>query len=133
MSAPAGMAIDPSLLFLHGRQAAEAAAAAAAQQQKVKNEDGVSADDEGGDRHPQAGTSNNGQQGQDGSASIVTNNDEQQENVSLPLADVPIDLRDDATLAAFLARMDEYEPLLPDAVTRFYLEKAGFQSSDDRV
>lgn len=45
----------------------------------------------------------------------------------------PVDLHDDADLAAFLAKMDDYEPILPDSVTRFYLEKAGFQSSDDRV
>lgn len=49
------------------------------------------------------------------------------------LETAPVDLRDDAELAAFLAKMDEYEPILPDSVTRFYLEKAGFQSSDDRV
>lgn len=47
--------------------------------------------------------------------------------------DVPLDLRDDAELAAFLAKLEDYDPILPDPVTRFYLEKAGFQSSDDRV
>lgn len=39
----------------------------------------------------------------------------------------------DVTLAAFLSRLDEYEPVLPDAVTRYYLERAGFDCADDRV
>ena len=43
------------------------------------------------------------------------------------------DSKEDDTLAAFLAKMDEYEPILPDNVTRYYLERAGFQSNDDRV
>ena len=45
----------------------------------------------------------------------------------------PLDLKDDAVLAAFLAKMDDYEPILPNPVTRYYLERAGFQSADDRV
>lgn len=45
----------------------------------------------------------------------------------------PLNLKDDAVLAAFLAKMDDYEPILPNPVTRYYLERAGFQSNDDRV
>lgn len=45
----------------------------------------------------------------------------------------PLNLKDDAILAAFLAKMDDYEPILPNAVTRYYLERSGFQSADDRV
>lgn len=62
----------------------------------------------------------------DASAAIETDNVDGKEVLLQPS-------EDDIALAKFLAKMDGYEPILPDAVTRYYLEKAGFQSADVRV
>jgi transcription initiation factor TFIID subunit 10 len=36
-------------------------------------------------------------------------------------------------LDTFLGRMDDYQPIIPDAVTQFYLEKSGVDCPDIRV
>ncbi|ORZ35307.1 transcription initiation factor TFIID 23-30kDa subunit-domain-containing protein, partial [Catenaria anguillulae PL171] len=41
--------------------------------------------------------------------------------------------RSDISLAELVGLMDEYQPLVPDAVTDYYLAKAGFDCSDVRV
>ena len=134
-------AIDPSLLFY---------------QQQNNNQQSTSRGSYGGG----GASTSNGQAGMNGAAaegdeeeeeedrkpaarememavdgSNGENNDAQRQESELLELDesAPLDLKDDATLAAFLAKMDEYEPILPDAVTRYYLERAGFQATDDRV
>ncbi|KAI9301240.1 transcription initiation factor TFIID 23-30kDa subunit-domain-containing protein, partial [Cunninghamella echinulata] len=37
------------------------------------------------------------------------------------------------TLAEFLTKMDNYSPIIPDAVTDYYLNRAGFDCDDVRV
>jgi len=41
--------------------------------------------------------------------------------------------RREKNLREFLAMMDEYAPIIPDAVTDYYLSLAGFQTSDVRI
>lgn len=41
--------------------------------------------------------------------------------------------RKDKTLLEFLNSMDQYSPIIPDAVTDFYLAKSGFETSDRRI
>ncbi|KAI9485779.1 MAG: transcription initiation factor IID TAF10 subunit [Benjaminiella poitrasii] len=47
------------------------------------------------------------------------------------LVDVP--LRKEKTMAEFLATMDNYAPIIPDAVTDYYLNKSGFDCDDVRI
>ncbi|KAG1474069.1 hypothetical protein G6F56_000579 [Rhizopus delemar] len=39
----------------------------------------------------------------------------------------------DKTMAEFLALMDNYAPIIPDAVTDYYLNKSGFDCDDVRI
>ncbi|ORX60708.1 putative TAF10-TFIID and SAGA subunit [Hesseltinella vesiculosa] len=41
--------------------------------------------------------------------------------------------KSEKTLAEFLIKMDEYSPIIPDAVTDYYLNRAGFDCDDVRV
>ncbi|THU99160.1 transcription initiation factor IID, TAF10 subunit [Dendrothele bispora CBS 962.96] len=43
------------------------------------------------------------------------------------------DARKDRTLAEFLLMLDEYEPLIPNEVTDYYLQKVGFECEDVRL
>ncbi|KAG2364128.1 transcription initiation factor TFIID 23-30kDa subunit-domain-containing protein [Suillus spraguei] len=41
--------------------------------------------------------------------------------------------RKDRTLAEFLVMLDEYEPLIPNEVTDYYLQRVGFECEDVRL
>jgi len=41
--------------------------------------------------------------------------------------------RKDRTLAEFLLMLDEYEPLIPNEVTDYYLQRVGFECEDVRL
>ncbi|KAH8116264.1 transcription initiation factor IID, TAF10 subunit [Phellopilus nigrolimitatus] len=41
--------------------------------------------------------------------------------------------RKDRTLAEFMLMLDEYEPLIPNEVTDYYLQRVGFESEDVRL
>ncbi|KAI0320875.1 transcription initiation factor IID, TAF10 subunit [Amylostereum chailletii] len=43
------------------------------------------------------------------------------------------DARKDRTLAEFMLMLDEYEPLIPDEVTDYYLQRVGFECQDPRL
>jgi len=43
------------------------------------------------------------------------------------------DARKDRTLAEFMVMLDEYEPLIPNEVTDYYLQKVGFECEDPRL
>lgn len=144
MSGPSGMAIDPTLLWQQQNRAAAAAAAASGQQPQqeagaaVKQEDqpdtraGTEQEDETGAMQEDASAAPPLPAAANGAAVSPEDPDTKIASTTQPTPPA-IDLRDDAELAAFLAKMEDYEPILPDSVTRFYLEKAGFQSADDRV
>lgn len=41
--------------------------------------------------------------------------------------------RKDRTLAEFLLMLDDYEPLIPNEVTDYYLQRVGFECEDVRL
>ncbi|KAI0731159.1 transcription initiation factor IID TAF10 subunit [Earliella scabrosa] len=41
--------------------------------------------------------------------------------------------RKDKTLAEFLLMLDDYEPLIPNEVTEYYLQRVGFECEDARL
>ncbi|KZV98792.1 transcription initiation factor IID, TAF10 subunit [Exidia glandulosa HHB12029] len=41
--------------------------------------------------------------------------------------------RKDRTLAEFLLMLDDHEPLIPEEVTDYYLQRVGFESEDPRL
>ncbi|KAJ3733630.1 transcription initiation factor IID TAF10 subunit [Lentinula guzmanii] len=43
------------------------------------------------------------------------------------------DARKDRTLAEFMLMLDDYEPLIPNEVTDYYLQKVGFECEDPRL
>jgi len=43
------------------------------------------------------------------------------------------DARKDRTLAEFLLMLDDYEPLVPNEVTDYYLQRVGFECEDVRL
>ncbi|KAG2194880.1 transcription initiation factor TFIID 23-30kDa subunit-domain-containing protein [Mucor mucedo] len=55
---------------------------------------------------------------------------------TLPTIEVPKiepDAKKEKTMAEFLATMDNYAPIIPDAVTDYYLSKSGFDCNDVRI
>lgn len=138
MSGATGMAIDPTLLWQQTRGGMQQQQGeSSSKPQDVKQEEQPvqlqeqEQDDTGDAVMEQAASTPSASAA---APTVATNgrlpSPDSKPDIPLPPA---IDLQDDAELAAFLAKMEDYEPILPDSVTRFYLEKAGFQSSDDRV
>ncbi|KAG5357191.1 Transcription initiation factor TFIID subunit 10 [Yarrowia sp. C11] len=56
----------------------------------------------------------------------------QEETTAQVPGPVPV-TRKDKTLSEFLENMNEYAPIIPDAVTDYYLAKSGFQTNDVRI
>ncbi|KAF8542857.1 transcription initiation factor TFIID 23-30kDa subunit-domain-containing protein, partial [Trichophaea hybrida] len=51
----------------------------------------------------------------------------------IAIASVPGPSRKDRNLRGFLDMMDDYAPIIPDAVTDYYLSVSGLQTSDARL
>ena len=134
-------AIDPSLLFYAGQQQQQQAVNGTSNAGHQGRGDGdavMKQEESGADWQRQREA--NGADASNGLAASGSRADLQGGSSSSAAgpsaageAQTHTDSKEDATLAAFLAKMDDYEPILPDNVTRYYLERAGFQSNDDRV
>jgi hypothetical protein len=67
-------------------------------------------------------------------AAASTSNDNQNNSALDPhILDEIEEKPPERTLSEFLMMMDQYTPIVPDAVTDFYLSKAGFECEDYRM
>ncbi|KAF8638946.1 hypothetical protein AX16_010420 [Volvariella volvacea WC 439] len=69
-------------------------------------------------------------------ANGVESNSSAQQNgpsSSSPSRQVGEEARKDKTLAEFLLMLDDYEPLIPNEVTDYYLQRVGFECEDVRL
>ncbi|KAF7294462.1 Transcription initiation factor TFIID subunit 10 [Mycena kentingensis (nom. inval.)] len=55
------------------------------------------------------------------------------ESSSAPSRQAAEEARKDRTLAEFMLMLDEYEPLIPNEVTDYYLQRVGFECEDVRL
>ncbi|KDQ27021.1 hypothetical protein PLEOSDRAFT_1077787 [Pleurotus ostreatus PC15] len=56
-----------------------------------------------------------------------------QAQVPQPTRQAAEEARKDRTLAEFMLMLDEYEPLIPNEVTDYYLQRVGFECEDVRL